>query len=147
MELDQLRYFLQVAERGNFTRAAEDLMVSQPALSRSIQKLEEELAHCLSDNIISFYRQKSFHPVSVERTSQLATVQELVSLNHGISMVPAMAQKLDSSHRRVYRSLTGTRPSRKIAVVSNPYRFHSLLLKSFMKQLRTSHELASADFG
>lgn len=289
MELDQLRYFLQVAERGNFTRAAEDLTVSQPALSRSIQKLEEELgqplferqtrrlaltdsgdllrsrarqililvedtkaeitddgqtgrlrvaaiptiapyflpkvlqtfgktcpkatvivledttenlirgltdgavdvailalpieaqyleteelfeeelllllsvdhpltakkqirlsdieslpfvllgeAHCLSDNIISFCRQKSFHPVSVERTSQLATVQELVSLNHGISMLPAMAQRLDNSNRRVYRSLAGTRPSRKIVMASNPYRFQSLLLKSFMQQLRTA---------
>ncbi len=39
--------------------------------------------HCLTDNIVSFCRQKSFHPVSVERTSQLATVQELVSLATG----------------------------------------------------------------
>jgi LysR family hydrogen peroxide-inducible transcriptional activator len=48
-------------------------------------------AHCLSDSIVSFCRQKSFHPLSVERTSQLATVQELVALNHGISFVPQMA--------------------------------------------------------
>ena len=43
MEIDQLRYFLKIAEFGSYTLAAEVLQVSQPALSRSIQKLEEEL--------------------------------------------------------------------------------------------------------
>jgi len=43
MDFDQLRYLQQVAQRSSFTRAAEDLVISQPALSRSIQKLEEEL--------------------------------------------------------------------------------------------------------
>ncbi|QDU36836.1 Hydrogen peroxide-inducible genes activator [Maioricimonas rarisocia] len=287
MEFDQLRYFLRVAERGNFTRAAADLTMSQPALSRSIQKLEEELgqpvferngrsvsltdagtllqsraqqilailedtkaeisddgesgrvrvgaiptvapyflpgvlrefsaahpratvivqenttdlllrsctqgeidlaivalpiparyleveplfeeelllvlppehpladrprirlqdveglpfvmldeAHCLSDNIVSFCRQRSVQPVAVERTSQLAMVQELVSLSHGISMIPEMARRLDQSDRRVYRSLSGPRPMRTIAVVWNPYRFQSRLQMAFREHLQ-----------
>jgi LysR family hydrogen peroxide-inducible transcriptional activator len=287
MDLDQLRYFLKVAERQNFTRAAEDLAISQPALSRSIQKLEEELgqpvferrarslsltdagallqaraqqvltlledtraeitddgqsgrvrigaiptiapyflpdvlrkfsgefpkatlivqenttdallksctqgeidlailalpvsaryleieelfeeelllvlppdhpltklerirltdvepypfvlldeAHCLSDNIVSFCRQRSFQPVALERTSQLMMVQELVSLSHGVSMIPAMARALDETDRRVYRSLAGRKPTRTIAVVWNPYRFQSRLLQAFRERLR-----------
>ncbi len=41
--MDQLRYFLKVAELGSYTRRPEALLISQPALSRSIQKLEEEI--------------------------------------------------------------------------------------------------------
>jgi len=287
MEIDQLRYFLKAAELGNFTRASQALMISQSALSRSIQKLEEELgqpvferqtrsvaltdagrllqsradlvlsiiedtraeitddgqsgrvrvgaiptiapyflpgvlkrfaqdfprasvtvqenttenllkgcaqgeidlavlalpvserylaveelfeeelllvlppdhplarkakvrfsdiepcpfvllneAHCLTDNIVSFCRQRSFHPVTVERTSQLAMVQELVSLSHGVSMIPAMARDIDESDRRVYRSLSGKKPTRKVGVVWNPYRFQSRLIKAFKDMLK-----------
>ena len=93
-------------------------------------------AHCLSDNIVSFCRQRSFQPVAVERTSQLAMVQELVSLSHGVSMIPAMARKLDQSDRRVYRSIDGRKPARKIAVVWNPYRFQSRLIEAFRDRLR-----------
>lgn len=43
MELFQVRYFLALARTLNFTRAAEACHVSQPALTRAIQRLEEEL--------------------------------------------------------------------------------------------------------
>ncbi len=97
-------------------------------------------AHCLSDNIVSFCRRRSFQPVAVERTSQLAMVQELVSLSHGISMIPAMARKIDHSDRRVYRSFSGRKPTRTIAAVWNPYRFQSRLIKAFRKRLHSGAE-------
>ena len=95
-------------------------------------------AHCLSDAIVAFCRRRSFQPVAVGRTSQLTMVQELVSLSHGISMIPAMARRRDQSDRRVYRSLSGPKPMRTIAVAWNPYRFESRLLKAFREHLHQS---------
>jgi DNA-binding transcriptional LysR family regulator len=51
MELQQLKYFREVAEREHVTRAAENLFVSQSAVSRAVTQLEEELGVPL------FYRQ------------------------------------------------------------------------------------------
>jgi DNA-binding transcriptional LysR family regulator len=42
MELRQLRYFVEIAEQGSFTRAAETLAIAQPALTAQIHKLEAE---------------------------------------------------------------------------------------------------------
>lgn len=47
MELRQLRYFVAVAETGNISRAAQKIFLTQPALSRQIKALEEEIGQCL----------------------------------------------------------------------------------------------------
>lgn len=43
MELAQIRYVLMVAKYNNFSRAAEQLFITQPTLSQQIRRLEEEL--------------------------------------------------------------------------------------------------------
>src|SRR5262249_56611901 len=43
MELHQVRYTVALYKNLNFTRAAEACHVTQPALTRAIQKLEDEL--------------------------------------------------------------------------------------------------------
>ena len=43
MDLREIRYFAQVARAGSFSRAASELRIAQPALSRKVRQLEQEL--------------------------------------------------------------------------------------------------------
>ncbi|MGX7349468.1 LysR family transcriptional regulator [Dolosicoccus paucivorans] len=55
MDIRQLNYFIAVAETKNYTHAAKSLFISQPALNKTIRKMEEELNNQLfvyQDNIL-----------------------------------------------------------------------------------------------
>jgi len=47
MDLNQIEHFLRVAELGSINRAAKELGLSQPALSRSLSQLEHDLGQQL----------------------------------------------------------------------------------------------------
>ncbi len=96
--------------------------------------------HCLSENVEAFCRRQLLQTVQIKRISQLATVQELVALGHGVSIIPQMASALDSSQRCVYRSFTGERPSRAVAMIWNPYRHQSKWVQAFQNHLRKHYQ-------
>src|SRR5437764_3911718 len=49
MDLFQLEVFLTVAREGSFSRAAEKLYRTQPAVSQAVRKLEQEVGESLFD--------------------------------------------------------------------------------------------------
>lgn len=51
MTLVQLRHFISLAQTGSFSRSAEAMHLTQPALSRSLRALEEELGMALFDRV------------------------------------------------------------------------------------------------
>jgi LysR family transcriptional regulator, hydrogen peroxide-inducible genes activator len=92
--------------------------------------------HCLGEQIMGFCRQQDCLPAVRCRSVQLLTVQELVALGHGVSIVPAMARDRDRGRRCEYRSVTDQELTRTIRMVWHKDRHQSLLVKCFMQMLR-----------
>ena len=135
----------------------EELLVVLPAGHRLTDKRKLTLAdlatepfvllneaHCLTGNTLSFCTQHALAPIVTARIQQLTTVQELVRLKHGISLVPELAARADNSPGRVYRSLSGDKPTRTIAVAWNTMRYQTNIFRGFLKTLRDHVAKASA---
>lgn len=66
MQIRQAHYLLAVVEHGSFTRAAEELHVSQPALSQQIRQIEEALGIQLLDRSGRTVRPTDFGRIYIE---------------------------------------------------------------------------------
>ena len=71
MTLTQLRHLLSLAETGSFSKSSKVLFLTQPALSRSIQALEDELGLPLFDRIGRRNELTPFGVAVVERARQM----------------------------------------------------------------------------
>jgi Bacterial regulatory helix-turn-helix protein, lysR family len=56
LEPERLRAFVAVAETGNFTRAAERLLLTQPTVSMQVRRLEENIGRPLCERNAQFVR-------------------------------------------------------------------------------------------
>ncbi|WP_294752060.1 LysR family transcriptional regulator [uncultured Exiguobacterium sp.] len=83
MELQQLRYFLALVEEKNITKAARILRLSQPALSRQLQQLEETIGVELFERSKQGLRLTEKGRFFEERAREMVTLADkvLVDLN------------------------------------------------------------------
>lgn len=91
-ELNQLRQLVTIAETGTLSNAAELLHISQPALSRSVQKLEAEW------NVTLFDRRKN--RVTLNKTGELAVQYARQVLTDADQMTQAV-QAFDRSQHSI----------------------------------------------
>ena len=128
MELRHLRYFAAVAAHGSFNRAAQILHLTQPALSRQVKDLEEEIgvpllvrgtnAITLTPTGESFYEDardliaradKAIQRARGERGGEVVRVGYLSATVTGI--VPPALEKFQAANPRVRIELADLDPA------------------------------------
>ena len=80
MTLTQLRHFIGLAKAGSFVKASSQLYMTQPALSRSIKALEEELGQLLFDRIGKKIELTAFGRMVLQRSQVL--IEEAAQLKN-----------------------------------------------------------------
>ncbi len=116
MDLRQLRYFQAVAEELSFTRAAKRLRVAQPALSRVVRELEDELGAVL-----------------LERTRRAVRLTEAGSVL--LHEAGAVLLRYDEALRRVRRTVRGEEGEVRVGYIGAPTAaFLGRLLAEYRRQ-------------
>ncbi len=117
MELRHLRYFLAIAENKGFVKASSTLHIAQPALSRQIHDLEEELG------VVLFERSKSGVTLTFPGECFFKDVQRIFTI-------------LEEAQARARRAQSGYSGALSIGVVES-FAWHEAItqsLKNFQHQ-------------
>ncbi|HSV45678.1 MAG TPA: LysR family transcriptional regulator [Ramlibacter sp.] len=114
MDLKRLRHFNVLAETLNFSRAAERLHIAQPALSVSIQKLENELGTKLFERLPS--------GVILTLAGQAALVEARRLLYHGEQLMRSVRAAADGTGGRLRIGFVGSATYRLIPALIPSFR-------------------------
>ena len=95
MDIHHIRYFLAVCETRNFTRAAEKCNVTQPALSRAIQQLEDEVGGLL------FRRERNLTHITDLGNLLRPRFQQVLDELMGVKKEASMFLCLNEAHLKV----------------------------------------------
>ena len=117
MTLVQLRHLIALADSGSFTRAAEAVFVTQPAFSRSIRALEDELGQPLFDRVGKRSELTPFGREALERARHMVFD----------------ADELTASGQRMSAGRAGTV---RIGMGSGP---GAMLMTPLLKEMATRH--------
>jgi LysR family hydrogen peroxide-inducible transcriptional activator len=101
MEIHQLRYFSAIVRAGSFTRAAEQLGITQPSLSQQIRRLEKQIGNPLFERLgrsvrLTAYGEALRQPAAeilqqvAETKSSLAHLQRGVRGSLRIGVIPTI---------------------------------------------------------
>lgn len=115
MELHQLRYFIAVADARHFTRAARDLGVAQPSVSKAIRLLERELGTEL------FHRRRGDLALSTAGEAFLPWARQVVT-----DLAAAVDEAREVGGMRRGRLSVGATPSITTSILPHALgRFHA----------------------
>ena len=92
--------------------------------------------HCFGRQTLQLCADRDCVPTISCRTAQLLTVQEMVALGQGVSLVPKMALRLSRDRRCVYRTLAGPPIEREIAMIWRPRYRPRKLVEALLEMLR-----------
>ena len=92
--------------------------------------------HCLGRQTLQLCADRNCAPAISCRTAQLLTVQELVALGQGVSLVPEMAANRNRDRRVVYLPLDGPPVEREIGMIWRPRYRPRRLVEAVLDLLR-----------
>jgi LysR family hydrogen peroxide-inducible transcriptional activator len=118
---------------------------NHPITSRteiSIADLANETFVSLGDSstlavqVREFFGDQKFQPRIGIRCAQVATLKQFVSSGLGISLLPQLARLPDDKDNLTYLRLTGSEPTRELAVIRHLQRYQSRGAEQFLTLLR-----------